>query len=81
MREADYTRESKNARERDCKGKTRNTRQDEGKCETVHKDKHKNTSVSEMEHSKHKHMPESTSTLMRKHQHLNTTNLSDDRFI
>lgn len=58
-------RESKNARERECKGKMRNTRQSEGKSETLHKEKHKKPSVSkqEMEHSKHKHTQEKAAAL------------------
>lgn len=83
MWEVDYTREPKNASERECKSKTRHTRQSEGKCEKVHKEKHEKPSVSEqeMEHSKHKHTHKSTITPIRKQQHLNTMNLSDDKFI
>lgn len=53
----------------------------EGRCETVHEEKHKKPSVSEqeMEHSKHKHAQKSTNRLMRKQQHLNIINLPDDR--
>lgn len=67
-------RESKNAQQRECKGKIRNMRQSEGKCETVHKEKHKKPSVSTA----------STSTRRRAQAHpkeSSTMNLSDDRFI
>lgn len=53
----------------------------EGTCETAHQERHKKPSVSEWEtqHSEHKHVRKSTSTLRRKQQHFNTLNLSDDR--
>lgn len=53
MREADYTRQSKNAGERECKDKTRNMRQSEGKCETAQGQAQEAKHEQEMEHSKH----------------------------